>query len=88
MLSDDIKQRTRDKVKLKEKEEKDRNQISSIISSIILEIEREADFGNSQFIVHIPRSLRQEIRKYFTDEGFATNIVDVDSDKTLLTISW
>jgi hypothetical protein len=68
MFLDDIKKKTKDKVKRKENEERDRNQAASIISSIILEIEREADFGNSQFKTHIPRSLRQEIRKYFTDE--------------------
>ena len=59
MLSDDIKQRTRDKVKLKEKKKKDRNQISSIISSIILEIERPNRLWKFTIYSTYPRSLRQ-----------------------------
>lgn len=88
MFLDDIKKKTKDKVKRKENEEMNRNKLSDIINSINIEIENEADFGNSQFKTHIPRSLRQEIRKYFTDEGFTTNIVDVTSEQSILTISW
>lgn len=70
MYIDDIKQRTINKVKQKEKEEKEKNKISEIIDSIKIEIENEADFGRVEFKIHIPRSLRQEINKHFSDIGF------------------